>query len=134
MPYGIIQYTSEGKPICEICGQGFHRVLRHVWLKHGMNQRAYKIKFGFDLHKGICSDESALKSRIKTLEKYDQCVTNNLHKGGEATKFKIGNKARSKDKISEQTLLKLKSSRRKTGLGNILENIDRNIEKEQRNL
>lgn len=130
MAHGIIQYTPDGLPICEICNKGFHRVLRHVWLMHGLKQREYKLKFGFDLHKGICSEESALKSRLKTLEKYDQCITKNLHQGGQATKFKHGNSARSKDKISEQTLLKLKSSRRKVGLGNLLANIDLDIEKE----
>lgn len=130
MSYGIIQYTSDGLPICEICGKGFHRVIAHVWRMHGLNQREYKVKFGFDLHKGICSDESALKSRLKTLENYDACIANNLHQGGQATKFKHGNTARSKDKISAQSLLKLQSTRRKVGLGNILEKIEKEIEKE----
>jgi hypothetical protein len=69
--YGIIQYNNEGKPKCEICGEYFNRVLTHVRQKHEMTQREYKKQFGFDVKKGICSKESADRTRQKTLNNYE---------------------------------------------------------------
>jgi len=108
MSYGIIEYDSKGNPICEICKKSFKRVLTHVRQKHDMNEREYKIKFGFDLKKGICSKESSLLSREKVMDNYDKCIGKNLLKGGEVSRFKNGDKGRTKDQVSEQTRIALK--------------------------
>lgn len=107
MSYGIIEYDQEGKPICEICGKSFHRVLSHVRQKHDMNEKEYKIKFGFDLHKGICSRFSQELSRRRVEENYEKSVKENLLKKGSKTRFKKGSKGRTKDKVSEQTRIRL---------------------------
>ena len=108
MAYGILEYNEEGKPKCEICGKFFNRVLSHVRQKHFLNEIEYKKQFGFDLKKGICSKESSEKSRIKTLDNYEKCINQNLKIKGFKNRFKIGDKGRTKDKVSEQTRIRLK--------------------------
>jgi hypothetical protein len=108
MPNGIIIYNEEGQPQCEICGKYFNRVISHVRQKHDMNEREYKIMFGFDLHKGICSKDSSEKTREKTLSNYDRCISKNLIANGSNTRFQIGDDGRTKDKVSKQTRIALK--------------------------
>jgi hypothetical protein len=108
MAYGIIEYDSEGNPKCEICGQHFKRVLAHARQKHNINEREYKLQFGFDLIKGICSKESSEKTRAKTLSNYDKCISRNLIAKGVKTRKAKGDIGRTKDKVSAQTKQMLK--------------------------
>ena len=108
MSYGIIEYDDNGKPKCEICGKSFSRVIRHVVQKHGIDERTYKRQFGFDIGRGICSRDSAEKSRQKTLKNYDKCIGQNLIKDGSASRFKKGSVGRTKEQVSAQTKLMLK--------------------------
>jgi len=133
MSYGIIEYEN-GKPICEICRRSFDRVMIHVRQAHDMNEREYKTKFGFEHIKGICSQSSSEKTRIKTLANYDLVVRTNLLQKGAKSRFKKESKGRTKEQVSEETRIKLynrlsepymkeamKKSGRKlgeTGLGN----------------
>jgi hypothetical protein len=105
--YGVIEYNSEDKPKCEICGRYFDRVLSHVRMSHKMNERDYKTQFGFDVKKGICSERSAEKSRLKTLINYDLCIKKNLLHSGTNSRFKAGSKGRTKDQLSEQSKIRL---------------------------
>jgi hypothetical protein len=107
MAYGEVEYDNNGKPICEICGKSFNRLLSHVRQKHEINEREYKLTYGLDLKKGICSKESSEKTRIKTLENFDKVIAKNLLKNGEKSRFKKGDKGRTKDKVSEQTRKRL---------------------------
>ena len=108
MAYGTIEYSEDGKPKCEICGEYFSRVLNHARYKHFINEKEYKRQFGLDLYKGICSKDSAGKTRETTLRNYDKCVKVNLIIRGDKTRFSPGSKGRTKDKVSEQSRLKLK--------------------------
>ena len=108
MAYGKIEYDSEGNPKCEICGKHFLRVLPHVRQKHKIEERDYKIQFGFDLTKGICSKESSQRSREKTLLNYDKCIKKNLIVKGAKTRIEKGSVGRTKDKVSAQTRQMLK--------------------------
>lgn len=108
MSYGVIEYDDDGKPICEICKKSFNRVLSHVRQTHQISEREYKIEYGFDLIKGICSKESSEKTREATLANYDKCIGNNLICGGEKTRFNVGSQGRTKDLVQEQTRLRLK--------------------------
>lgn len=105
--YGQIEYDEEGNPKCEICGEYFKRVLTHVRQKHFINEREYKTQFGFDLIKGIVSKESAQKSRERVYENYSKCITGNLLKGGQKSRFTKGTKGRTKDQVSAQTKKRL---------------------------
>ena len=107
MAYGIIEYNALGLPKCELCGQYFNRVLAHVRQKHFMTEREYKIMFGFDVKKGITSQESKLKSRQAVLNNFDKCVSDNLIKKGELTRYKPGDGGRTREQVSEQTRLRL---------------------------
>lgn len=108
MSFGKIEYNELGQPKCEICGNHFNRVISHVRQKHQINEKEYKKMFGFDLKKGICSKESSEKTRLKTLDNYDKCISNNLISKGSKTRFNKGDEGRTKDKVSEQTRLRLK--------------------------
>ena len=108
MAYGIIEYNDEGLPMCEICGKHFNRVISHVRQKHDMNERDYKLLFGFDLNKGVCSKESSERSRIKAFENYDTVIAINLKEKGCKSRFKVGCEGRTRDKVSQQTFLALK--------------------------
>jgi hypothetical protein len=108
MAYGVIEYNAEGKPKCEICGEHHDRVLSHVRQKHGMSAKDYKVKFGFDSRKGICSKESSEKTRRKTLENRELVIDKNLIQKGSKSRFKKGHEGRTKEKVSEQTRIALK--------------------------
>lgn len=103
MAYGVIEYDEDGKPKCEICGKYYHRVMSHVRQKHEMNERDYKVNFGFDLLKGICSKESKEKSRKAVYENYEKVVQNNLVRKGAKTRFSDGHSGRTRDMVSAQT-------------------------------
>lgn len=108
MSKGVIRYDKAGKPICEICGKSFSRLMSHVRQKHYMTARDYKEKFGLDVKKGICSEESSERTRVKTLENYDTVIKQNLIQKGSESRFKDGSKGRTKDQVSEQTRIRLK--------------------------
>ncbi len=107
MGYGIIEYDEDGNPKCEICGEHFSRVILHARQKHKITEREYKIQFGLNLKKGVCSKQSAQRSRNKVFENYDKCVGKNLNILGEASRFKEGSEGRTKEKVSEQTRISL---------------------------
>lgn len=109
MSYGIIEYDSDGKPICEICKKSFDRVISHVRQKHNISEKEYKLLYGFDLGKGICSKESSLKTSEKTISNYGRCIEINLIKNGSKFRFKKGSEGRKKEKVQEQTHLRLKA-------------------------
>ena len=109
MSYGQVEYTDEGLPICELCGKAFDRVIAHVRQKHKVTARDYKQQFGLDVKKGICSKESALKSREAVAENYDKVVRHNLVEKGATSRFELGSDGRKRDKMSKQTLLRLQA-------------------------
>jgi len=106
--YGRIFYDFEGKPICHICGRAFHRLLSHVRQKHNLTAKEYKKKFGLNIGNGIISNISKSKSQIAVFNNYNKVVEKNLIKNGKKTRFKIGDKGRTVDKMSEQERLRLK--------------------------
>jgi hypothetical protein len=106
--YGAIEYDSEGNPKCEICGDHFKRVMAHVRQKHGINEKEYKMMFGLDSTKGICSKESSEKTRVKTLSNFQRCIKQNLIIKGTRTRKRTGDPGRTKDMVSAQTKAMLK--------------------------
>lgn len=112
-PKGEIHYNEEGKPICHICGRAEGKILAHVWQKHKMSADEYKKKFGLDRIRGVVSDEVKEHHSKPTLENYDTVIKENLIEGGKASRFKKGSAGRTRDKVSEQTLKRLKKSGKK---------------------
>jgi len=107
--YGVIEYDNDGKPICEICKKSYNRVGCHVRQVHDMSEKEYKLEFGFELKKGICSKESSELSKERTLANYDKCIINNLKVNGSFNRFSIGHPGRTKDMVQEETRIKLKA-------------------------
>lgn len=108
MSYGKPEYNNDGHIKCEICGKYFTRVVSHVRQKHDMNEREYKLTYGFDLTKGLVSPESKEKSRQAALRNYNKVIAKNLLDKGVKTRFKVGTKGRTKDMVFEQTRIALK--------------------------
>lgn len=108
--FGEVSYDKDGKVICHICGKAYDKVVSHVYYKHGMIAREYKRKFGLDVGKGLCSEETKeiLRGHVKTY--YDSVVMINLMENGSKTRFEKGSKGRTKDMVSEQTKRKLVNS------------------------
>jgi RNA polymerase sigma factor (sigma-70 family) len=102
--YGIVEYDEHGNPKCEICGRHYIRILLHARYKHSITEREYKLQFGLDLNKGICSKESSLRTREKTILNFDKCTAKAIAKGH---KFEKGHPGRTKDMVSAQTKLML---------------------------
>lgn len=100
--YGIIEYNEHGNPKCEICGAYPIRIGTHVRWHHHMTAFEYKKEYGLSIHKGICSKESSLKSRIKALQ-FKNIESDKAR--SRAVRFKKGHPGRTKDKLSEQERL-----------------------------
>lgn len=103
--YGHPEYNQQGLVKCEICGKYFARVAVHVRQKHEMTAREYKIEFGFDVSKGLCSEDSAEKSREAVLNHPD--LIERLKVNGEKFRFEAGHEGRVV--ISEQTRTRLRA-------------------------
>lgn len=102
---GIIRYDSVGNPICELCGGSFSRLLSHVRQVHSISARDYKVKYGLDVKKGICSKVSSERSRLMVIQNFDKVVTGNLISGGSKTRYSKGHGI--KKYFSEQSRLRI---------------------------
>lgn len=102
MSIGKIEFDNEGKPVCEICKKSFHRLSTHVRQAHGMTARQYKMAFGLNISRGLCSSQSASATREKTLKNADRCIDQNLLKNGVGSRFKKGESLKKKY-VSEET-------------------------------
>ena len=107
MSYGVIEYDEDGLPMCEICQKYFHRVMSHARQKHEMTAFEYKETFGLNNIKGICSKVSSEKTREATMSNFDKVITKNLLQNGKNTRFEKGWKGRTKEKVRQQTKVRL---------------------------
>jgi len=107
MSYGKIEYDSEGKPICELCGKTFNNLGLHVWKDHNMKANDYKIMFGLDKKSGLLSHVTREKKSKATIANYDILIKRNLLERGKNTRFYEKNKGRTKNMLSEQTRQRL---------------------------
>jgi len=73
-----------------------------------MNEREYKLEYGFNLGKVICSTESSQLSRDRAYQNYDKVIKRNLEEKGAKNRFKPGDKGRTRDQLQLQALLQLK--------------------------
>lgn len=118
-PVGEIRYDSEGNLICHICGRSYKRLLTHVRQIHGMTGLEYKTEFGLNRIKGLLSDDTRQKSREAVFNNYDKCVKNNLIAKGEETRFIVGSKGRTRDKLSVQEYNRLVEYAKTIGVNNL---------------
>lgn len=99
-PKGVIQYDSEGKPICHICGYAFNKLMSHVWQIHGMNEREYKTEFSL-LFSSIMSEEATDNARTG-FNKHRETSIEHLAKVSEATRFTKGHSAEANKRVCLQ--------------------------------
>jgi hypothetical protein len=105
--FGEVKYDDKGLPLCHICGKSFRKLLNHVWQKHGIYEKEYKLTFGLDTGKGICCQETRERLQQAIKDNYDIVVSDNLLKNGSRTRFKSGGMGRTRDKLSEQSRRRL---------------------------
>ena len=89
---------------CKICGKEFKRVCAHVRQIHLISAREYKEEFGYDVKKGIMTEEGREVMRQHAI---DNGMGEKLKVLGSKTRFKKGEPVPTY-KRSEQTLAKLR--------------------------
>ena len=87
-PYGTVNYSPNGCPICHICGLAFEKLMNHVYYKHGMNEKEYKKKFGLNSH-GLITAELKQKLRDHVYNN-PKCITENLLQNGVKNRYYKG--------------------------------------------
>ncbi|MEG0908754.1 MAG: MucR family transcriptional regulator [Clostridia bacterium] len=104
---GEVIYDHRERPVCHICGKGYRKLCSHAYNTHNITADKYKQKFGLEKKKGITSTitKAILQDSVK--KNYDVVVVENLLNSGKESRFKIGCKGRTKDKVSLQTYKKL---------------------------
>lgn len=88
---------------CLECKKYFVRPLAHVWQKHQISGRDYKLIHGLDLKKGITTEEDREKMREHNIT---NSTIKNLQNGAKY-RFKKGDKVGSYQR-SQQTITRLK--------------------------
>lgn len=105
---GVVYYDEDGKPICNICGKSFKKLISHVIQKHDMSGHEYKKLYGLDIHKSIMSLESQKLASLRAIENLEK-IKDNLVISGSSTRFKKGHNGRTREKVSPQTFRRLKN-------------------------
>jgi len=104
-PYGEIAYADNGDCICPLCGKAFRKLGRHFNLAHGLTSKQAHEKVGWD-HNAKASNETyreLMRARLQP-----KCVTENLIKAGQETRYVPNHPGRPRDKVSAMTLKRLK--------------------------
>lgn len=99
-PKGEIHIDGDGDLICHVCGKAYGKLGSHIALSHKITAQQYKKRFGIPSGFGLCRDELKDVLRDHVAENYEQCVTKNLVKHGENTRFKKGSGGRTKEMVS----------------------------------
>ena len=108
---GKLEYLDDGRVICHICGNAFDKLGAHVYHTHKITSEKYKQQFGLNKNTKLTS-----KNYQAHMQQYitDDTV-HFLQVAGEDYQFKKGSKGRTRDKIAEQELNRLKE-RSKNGI------------------
>lgn len=100
-PYGLIQYASNGDPICHICGEAHSKLGSHILNFHFMYIKDYKDMFGLLHSEKLTNKSYQNKMRQYTKKYYRRVVKKNLLKHGRATRFQIGQEVIGRGKHKE---------------------------------
>lgn len=110
MAKGVQKYDKQGRPICEICGKGFDRLITHTRQTHGIPGPEYREVFGFCKSFSFISKRSKEIARERALSHFSTVIEGNLIRGGAKERFKAGHK-KCKHKITAQRLILLEQAR-----------------------
>lgn len=89
---------------CLICGKWYYQVGTHIWYKHKMTCREYRIMQGLDVKRGLLP---SFLRELKAKQVFENGTVHNL-KAGEHFWFKMGDKQAGRYERSEQTMQRLK--------------------------
>jgi len=76
---------------CLICGKKFNHLGSHIWNKHKILARDYKMEFGLPINMALISEE-IYKKKSEYFEENREKFVKQLLKGGAKYKFKKGHK------------------------------------------
>lgn len=99
---GEIKMDSEGKLICHICGRAFKKLSSHAYNGHNITAYEYKKMFELNNNAGLLIESTKEKLRKHNKNNYEVVVKENLISKGKNSRFKEGDKGRTKDKIRLQ--------------------------------
>lgn len=104
---GEVVYDHLDRPVCHICFKGYRKLCAHTFNTHKITAKDYKKKYQLESSKGIISaaTRKILQEHNKT--NYKVVVVENLIVNGKDTRFKHGDKGRTRDKVTLQTYKKL---------------------------
>lgn len=125
--YGKPEYDDQGRVMCEVCGQHFDRVIAHSRQVHDLGARAYKVRFGLDVKKGLLSDRSRARSQEAVYSRPE--IIEALVANGQEHRFKPGSQGRTKEMVSEQTRTNLRERLRQEPMITVLREAGRKLGK-----
>lgn len=103
---GEIAYNSDGKVICHICGRAYNSLGTHIQCYHKITAKEYRIQFGLDVSARLSSVDLIELRRFHIAS--HPYIISGLIESGKETRFKLGSEGRTKDKMSLQTIKRLK--------------------------
>ena len=89
-PKGVMQYASNGDPICHECGAAYSKLGLHIRQVHNLTIIEYKDKHNLLHSTQLTSDYYKDKMRYYNKKHYRKVVKKNLLKKGVATRFRVG--------------------------------------------
>lgn len=104
---GEVIFDHLDRPVCHICGKGYRKLCAHTFNTHKLTAKEYKKKFHLETSKGIICGATRKILQEHNKANYEVVVVENLIVNGKDTRFKLGDKGRTKDKVSLQTYKKL---------------------------
>lgn len=109
----VIETDGEWKIICKICGKSFNKLWAHLKETHKLLTSDYRKQFWLDQKARLMSESSIALASKRNKENYDRVVTDNLIAKWVDTRFKVWDVGRTKDKIREQTKIRLSHKQNK---------------------
>ena len=109
--YWEIEKDSSWKIICAICWKSFNKLWLHIYYKHNMTTDNYREKFWLDQCSRLMSESSISLARKRNKENYELVVKENLIKWWKKTRYNIWHKWRTKDKLIQQTIIRLSNNK-----------------------
>jgi hypothetical protein len=94
----VFNQKNMNKLKCGFCGKEFKKVCSHVWMSHHMTAREYKKMLGFDVKKGILTDNLRLKLRNNAIV---NGMIERLKQAGIKTRFSKDNTPKNYKRSSE---------------------------------
>lgn len=101
---GELEYMDDGRIICHLCGNSYHKLGAHIFNTHHLTTSNYKQQFGLNKNTKLTSIEYQTRMRSKITDETIKV----LQVAGEGCRFKKGSAGRPRDKIATEEMNRLK--------------------------